>query len=78
MESVLPSVKNAMQTGSRILTPEQCQKIIANLDDCIAMFEVKAGHLNVAELRAKSLLTVMRGEIIRKAMEDGTNGPFST
>lgn len=67
---VLSNVNIAMLTSSRILTTEQCQKIIANLDECIAMFEEKTGMLNGAEVRAKTLLTVMRGEIARKASEE--------
>lgn len=34
------------------------------------MFEEKTGMLNGAEVRAKTLLTVMRGEIARKASEE--------
>jgi hypothetical protein len=59
-----------MQTSHRILTPELCDKIIANLDECIAFFEQKPGLLNGAEIRAKTLLTVMRSEIARKASDD--------
>jgi hypothetical protein len=59
-----------MQPNQRILTPEQCEKIIANLDECLAMFEKKPGVLNGAEVRAKSLLALMRGEIARRASED--------
>lgn len=59
----------------RILTPEECEKIIAHLEECIAMFERKQGLLNSAELRAKSLLAVMRNEIYRHA-KSGTVVPF--
>jgi hypothetical protein len=54
-----------MQQAHRILTPEACDAIIANLDDCIAYFERKPGMLSAAEIRAKSLLLVVRDEIVR-------------
>jgi hypothetical protein len=60
-----------VQAKHRILTPEQCAKIIANLDECIDMFEQKPGVLNAIEIRTKTLLTVLRGEIVRGASEDG-------
>ena len=63
------------QTSSRILTPQECDKIIANLDECLVLFEKKQTVLNGAEVRAKSLLSLMRHEIARKAKE-GTTGPF--
>lgn len=65
-----------MQTGSRILTPEQCEKIIAHIDECLALFDHKAGLLNAAEIRAKSLLAVLRSEIVRQLQSEGTLGPF--
>jgi hypothetical protein len=66
---------NAVQSSSRILTPEECDQIIRNLDDCLALFARKQGLLNGAEVRAKSLLSLMRNEIARKAC-DGSAGPF--
>jgi hypothetical protein len=59
----------------QILTPTQCDEIIAKLEECLALFEQKAGLLNGAELRAKSLLMVMRNEFIRHASGD-TVVPF--
>ena len=65
-----------MQLSSRILTPEQCQKLIENLDECLAMFEGKQGLLNGHEIRAKSLLSVLRSEIIRHADRGDPESPF--
>ena len=59
----------------QILTPADCDKIIAHLDECLVFFEKKPGLLNGNELRAKSLLTVMKNEFLRHSSSD-TLVPF--
>ena len=63
-----------MHASSQFLTPEQCDKIVANLDECITFFERKPGVLTGHELRAKSLLKVLRSEISlhSESVEDRT------
>jgi hypothetical protein len=53
------------QQITRILTPSDRAKIIANLNECLALFEKQQGLLTGAEIRAKSLLSVLRSEILR-------------
>jgi hypothetical protein len=48
----------------------QCDTTIAKLDECLALFEEKPGLLNGAELRAKSLLLVIRNELMQHAAGD--------
>jgi hypothetical protein len=65
-----------METNSRLLTPGECDRIIAHLDDCIAMFERKGGMSTGAELRAKALLAVVRHEIARGKEGRTSSVPF--
>jgi hypothetical protein len=59
----------------QILTPSECDQIIAKLDECLAPFERRPRPLNDAELRAKTLLIVMRNEFLRHSSND-TVVPF--
>lgn len=52
-----------MSDSRRFLTPEHCEKIVANLDECLAFFEQQPRLLSGSELRVKSLLTVLREEV---------------
>jgi hypothetical protein len=60
---------------AKILSPRDCAQIVANLDRCLAIFENKDGTLTVAEIRAKSLLTLARNEIVHgnEAQSGGDN-----
>jgi hypothetical protein len=67
-----------MASSSRTLTPTECDEILKNLDECLAVFEKKTGMLNSTEIRAKSMLTVVRREIARSREQSGlTELPFS-
>lgn len=53
------------QQLTRILTAADRQKIIANLDECLVIFDKQQGLLTGAEIRAKSLLSILRSEFLR-------------
>lgn len=53
---------------SRILSTADAEQLIKHLEDAIALFEKKPGLLTGAELRIKSLLTLVRSEVERCAV----------
>lgn len=65
-----------MNTNARLLSPGECDAIIAHLDECIAYFERKEGLPSGAELRAKALLAVVRNEIVRGKEGGASTVPF--
>jgi hypothetical protein len=58
------------------LTPEECEKIILHLDECIAMFEREPAPLDESEHRLKTLLSIARDEIIRGQQDGSSSVPF--
>jgi hypothetical protein len=54
-----------MPHENQILTTPDREVLIANLEQCLRVFDKKGGLLNVAELRAKSMLSAVRNELER-------------
>jgi hypothetical protein len=50
---------------NQILSAPDRDALIISLDQCLRVFDKKGGILNVAELRAKSMLSAVRNELER-------------
>lgn len=54
----------------RMLTPADREKIIENLNECLAIFDRQQTLLSATEIRAKSMLSVLRNEFLRAHKND--------
>jgi hypothetical protein len=50
---------------NQILSAADRDALINSLDQCLRIFDKKGGMLNIAELRAKSMLSAVRNELER-------------
>lgn len=54
-----------MVTKYPSLTQDDCARMLANLDESLAVFERKHVVLSASELRVKSLLSALRNEMLQ-------------
>jgi hypothetical protein len=58
-----------MQTKYPSLTKDDCEQMLVNLDESLAVFERKRVVLSASELRVKSLLSALRNEMLQHHLQ---------
>lgn len=59
------------------LNRRDCEAMVASLDVCIMILEAKPAVLSASELRIKSMLSTLRGELKHHALQlDASEAPF--
>jgi hypothetical protein len=59
------------------LSKEECDGIVAHLDGCIAILDRNTGRRSLPQIRLRSMLAVLRGELLKSDLSHMTVPPFS-
>ncbi len=56
------------------LSKVDCESVVRNLDECIAILDKNVNRRPIAEIKVRSMIAVLREEIAR-SMESGNSPP---